>query len=142
MTLQPVMIDTAPSNAPSDVSAGDLLTELRQLLDKRDEVNLTVAAINERRNQVEYELQKLAERTGLDSFSNDVLTVSVKTETVVGYDPEYWGSLMEWAVRTNNTHIIQRRVSTRPVMELVDNGIEMPEGIKFETITKVNTRRK
>jgi hypothetical protein len=144
MTLKPVTMteEDHPGNPPSDVNAGDLLNELRELLDEKDDLNNTLSKVNKRREEVEYLIQQLAERTGLDSFSNDVLTVSVKKDTVVSYEPERWNDMVAWAVATNNLHIIQRRVSTKPVLELIDNGIEMPEGIKFTEMTRVNTRRK
>ena len=121
---------------------GDLLTELRDIMDATDGLNSELRKYRERRDQIESEIRKMAEETGLDQFANDAITVSVKEELMPGYDPEQWNELVAWAVATGNIHMIQRRLSSRPILELIDNGTELPAGLRVEPVTKVSVRRK
>ena len=142
--LEDVMFDLRRRNGmiAKESNIGAKLDELRDVLDTIDEINASLSGLKKQKDRLEYELKKSSEETGITSFSSDRLSVSVKEEMVVGYDPAYWNELVEWAVRTGNQHVIQRRVSTRPILELIDNGVELPIGVRLEPVTKINVRRK
>ncbi len=121
---------------------GALLDELRALLDQNDELNAEQARLRKRRTQIEDAIRRHSEDTGVNRFGNDHLNVTVSEDMVASYDPDHWNELVKWAVETGNLQVIQRRVSTRPVLDLIDSGSELPEGLKLEPQIKVNVRRR
>ncbi len=124
------------------MNTGDLLNDLADTMSVIDEMNTQLSAAKKQRAAIEAKLRDVAEQTGLSSFSNDRITVSLKEDFVAGYDPDQWNELVAWAVETGNLQLIQRRISTKPVKELIDNGCEIPAGVRLEPTTKVNVRRK
>ena len=126
----------------TETNIGQMLDDLRDVLDQTDELNGELSRLKKRRYAIEAAIREDSERTGNQQYGNDRLSVSVKEDMVASYDPALWGELIAWAVETNNQHIIQRRVSTKPVVELIDNGVELHPGIKIEPQTKLNVRRK
>ena len=129
------------NNTPTPTT-GELLDDLRNTMDVIDELNASIKAASKQRKAIEAKLQKMAESAGVDSFSNAQISVSFKEDFAAAYDPESWTDLMKWAVETGNFQLIQRRISTKPVKELIDNGMELPVGVRLEPLTRMNVRRK
>lgn len=124
------------------MNTGQLLDDLRDTIDVIDELNTSLSAAKKQRRAIEDKLTKAAEAAGVDSFSNPRISVSIKEDFAAAYDPELWNDLVAWAVETGNLQLIQRRISTKPVKELIDNGMEIPAGVRLEPVTKLNVRRK
>ena len=121
---------------------GDMLSELRILLDRATALNAELTEVNKQRSAVEWKLKASMSANGLDKIANDCITVSTKDETVASYEPEHWADLVAWAVAHDATHIIQRRLSSKPIVELAVNGEPIPDFINLQTITRLNVRRK
>lgn len=124
------------------MNTGDLLDDLRNTMDVIDELNQSLSAAKKQRKAIEQKLMDEAETAGVDSFSNSRVSVSLKEDFIAAYDPEMWNELVAWAVDTDNLQLIQRRISTKPVKELIDNGSELPAGVRLEPTTKITVRRK
>lgn len=121
---------------------GDLLDMLRHAMDVADDLNNALKDIKKRRQHIERQLMAKAEQDGVDSFSNAQISVSLKEDFIAAYEPEQWNELIDWASETGNYQIIQRRIGTKPIKELIDNGSELPAGVRLEPQTKVTVRRK
>lgn len=124
------------------MNTGELLNELRSTMDTIDELNQSLNAVKKHRKDIERQILDESERTGTTSYGNDAITVTVKEDFIAAYDPEHWNDLIDYASKTKNYQIVQRRLSTKPIAELIDNGAELPEGVRLEPITKINARRK
>lgn len=123
-------------------NTGHLLDDLRLTMDLIDELNQSLKVASKQRKAIEAKLQKAAESAGVDSFSNSQISVSFREDMIASYEPEHWNELVAWCVETGNYQLIQRRISTKPVKELIDNGLEIPAGVRLEPTTKINIRRK
>jgi len=121
---------------------GNDLAELRELMDRIESLNTQLASLKKQRAAVEARIKRQAESDGLTSYSSDNITVSVRDDLVAGYDPDHWPELIRWAVSTNNEHVIQRRLSTKPICEIAANGTPLPDFIRLESVTRLNVRRK
>ena len=124
------------------MTTGERLTELHRLMGEIDEANRQLSALKEARRNIETALQRDAEQNGVDSFRNELITVTIREDFIASYDPDHWDDLVKWAGDTGNTHIIQRRVSTKPIQELIDNGSELPAGVRLEPQIKLTARRR
>lgn len=124
------------------MTTGERLTELHRLMGEIDEANRQLSALKDARRDIEDSLRRDAEQQGVDSFRNELVTVTIREDFVASYDPDHWDDLVRWAGETGNTHIIQRRISTKPIQELIDNGSELPAGVRLEPQTKVTVRRR
>ena len=124
------------------MKTGELLTELHRIMGETDGLNRELSLLKASRKDVEAQLLQHAADQGVDSLSNGLVSVTVKDDFIAAYDPEMWSELVSDCVRTGNTHIIQRRISTKPVQELIDNGSEIPAGVRLEPQTKLLVRRK
>lgn len=123
---------------------GKELTEMRRLLDDKERLNAELSDINKEIAKIERRLSEYCEKVGVDQIKADgVLSVTVKKILRIGYDKDRWNNLVEWAASTGNTHIVQRRISERPVMELMDTlGNDFPAHLfTFEECNRVSHRR-
>ena len=74
---------------------------------------------------------------GLDKISNDICTISLKTEVVPTV--EDWDSLHEHITETNQFELLQKRMSATAYRELVATGFDVP-GVKSTELTRINFR--
>jgi hypothetical protein len=117
------------------------LVSLRALRDRKDTLNAELKAIGEQEDACEHALLDWHKATNLQSVKGGGLTVSFKADFHAKYSPELWPEIVKWAVETGNDHIIQRRLGDAKVIELVDNGIALPDGLTLEQYVKLNIRR-
>jgi hypothetical protein len=117
------------------------LISLRALRDRKDELNAELKSIGEQEDACERTLLDWHKATNLQSVKGGGLTVSFKADFHAKYSPELWPEIVKWAVETGNDHIIQRRLGDAKVIELVDNGIALPDGLTLEQYVKLNIRR-
>jgi hypothetical protein len=121
----------------------ELLSELRSVMDEQDETNKRLSDLRVRRDAIEARLIDLHKVTKLTTFANDVLTVNVAPDTMrVGYDPDRWDSIVKFFVDAGRIDVVQRRLSESKILELLDSGAELPDGLKFDGYTKISVRRK
>lgn len=120
---------------------GDLLNDLREVMGAIDEYSQMLNAAKKQRAAIEAKLKDAAETLGVNAFKGDGISVSIREDFIASYDPERWSELVAWCGETGNTHIIQRRISTKPVTEMIDNGHALPAGVRLEPVTKLHVRR-
>jgi hypothetical protein len=120
-----------------------LLTELRSIIDQREQLARQDKELSERRSAIERQLLDFHHSSGLDSLSGGGLGVGFDpTALRAKYEPEQWNNIAQWAVATHNEHIIQRRLSDAKIVELIDSGVELPAGLSVEQYVKISIRRK
>lgn len=123
----------------------DLLAQFRTEKDWQDELNAKLAESRAKTDGLEHQIMAAMKEAGLDSdgskVSHNGLTVTLRHKFRAAYAPEKWADIVRWAVATNNEHVIQRRLSDRPVLELVDNGEKLPDGLTVSTYDDLDFRR-
>lgn len=123
------------------INAGEKLNRLHELITEKETLDNILAGVKGEIEGIKNDLAKLAEALGVDKFANDLMTVSIKEDMRAGYTPEEWPAIFAWIAKTENFGIIQRRLSAKPIQELIDCGTPLPKGLKLEPYTKVSTRR-
>ena len=124
------------------MTIGDALARFRILSDTIDDLNAKLKTINAEWDGLEKFIVEQAEAQGINSFSNDSVTVGVASAFRVGYDPAEWEGIVRWAVESGNFAAIQRRLGDKCLLDLLDSGGEIPKGVRFDPIKKVSVRRK
>lgn len=123
----------------------DLLDSFRAEKDKQDELNAQLAASRKLSEELEHAIMDAMKNSGLDAdgskVSHNGMTVTLRHKFRAAYDPEKWPSILQWAVATHNEHVIQRRLSDKPVLELMDNGDALPDGLTVTTYDDLDFRR-
>lgn len=128
-----------------DQSEAELLAEYRLLLDLKDEQNAAVKATNDRLNELESKLRAGMESRGqfIEGAKTGIagLTLTVNRKWFAKYDPALWPKIVEWAGTQGMAHLVQRRLNDKAVMELVDSGKGLPEGLGVESVLDLQFRR-
>lgn len=117
------------------------LAELRAVVDERERIAAEEKRLGERKRQLEKELADFAKTTGVDKFSGAGMSVAFAEKMRARYEPNKWHDIASWAVSTGNDHIIQRRLTDAKVLELVDSGVALPDGLTLEAYTDISLRR-
>jgi hypothetical protein len=121
----------------------NVLGELREVIDERERLATADRELSKRREALERELLAFHEDSGLDSLAGAGLSVSFDAAAMrAKYEPERWADIVRWAVTTGHDHIIQRRLTDAKVLDLIENGVELPPGLTVENYTKLSVRRK
>lgn len=119
-----------------------LLTELRAIIDEREQLAEQDRKLSARKAQIERDIQRFSETHGVNKFSGGGLSVSVQDKLRVTYVPEEWPNFLRWAIETGNDHLIQRRITENKVLDLMASGTVVPaELVKTEAYRKVSIRR-
>lgn len=132
--------DDGDVTSPGD----DIRATMQQLLDalaRKDVVDEQAKQLSGEIEHCKTEIKRFRERTGLDKFSIPGLSASAKEKFRAKYDPEKWTAILAWASATGNDHIVQRRLTDAKVVDLMDSGIELPDGLTVEAHVEVTVRR-
>lgn len=123
----------------------DILADYRASLDRVDDAKAALRAAEDARDNAEHELRSAMEAAGLTDDGAKVsgagVTVTWRQKMRAKYDPAKWDTLVRWAVDTNNQHIVQRRLTDKAVLELIDNGVALPDGLSVEAYDDIDFRR-
>lgn len=120
----------------------ELLDEYAELRGQVSDLEAQKRIFSGRMKEIERILVNHAEATGCSKFGNGKVSCTIDAEAMrAAYDPELWPEVVKWAVATGNDHIIQRRLSDAKVLELIDNDVPLPDGLRLEPYTKVSIRR-
>lgn len=117
------------------------MERLLAALAKKDAVDEQAKQLSGEIEHCKAEIKRFHERTRLDKFAIPGLSASAKEKFRARYDPERWASILAWATATGNDHIVQRRLTDAKVVDLIDSGVELPEGLTVETYVDVSVRR-
>ena len=126
-------------------SQAEICADYRAALDEIDEINLRLKRASARKEALQREALAYMTREGLtrdgDKISAGGITLTRADKWRPAYDPEKWTSIVKWAIESGNDHIVQRRLSASPIMELVDAGVPLPDGLSVESYTELSHRR-
>jgi hypothetical protein len=126
----------------SEQNITELLTELRAIIDERERLADQDRNLSRRKSAVEASLLSFHARTGLEKLSGAGLSVTFNpAATRCRYEPDRWEGIVRWAVATGNLHIIQRRTSDAKIIDLIAEGVALPEGLTIESFTDLSVRR-
>jgi hypothetical protein len=127
----------------STVSVGDVLENLRAVIDLRERLAALDRDLSARKQTLELALIQHHESSGVDSLSGGGVSVSFDDHAMrARYDPDRWEDIVRWAVATNNLHCIQRRLTDSRIEDLIAEGVALPDGLTLETYTRIAVRRK
>lgn len=133
-----MLTDTTPS-------LSDLLARFRDIKDAKDEVNARLKDLNKREGEMESAILAAMESAGFvksgDKVSSAAGTATRQTKWRAKYDPEKWPDIVKWCAENNRTDLVQRRLSDTRIMEIVDLGQPLPDGIEPESYTDLSFRR-
>ncbi len=90
---------------------------------------------------METDINAKMQELGIESAAEDGVSISIKTKWRARYDPDLWADIMKWAATNGVSYILQRRLNDAKIMELVDNGIALPEGLSVESYQDLAFRR-
>lgn len=130
---------------PKDYAAlpqGALLREYKSVLSLLDALGDLDKKLTELRSAMKEEFIRRADVEGVEKFSGDGLTVTVKNKTVVKYDPEKWDEILKGLVEKGYGFCVYRQLSAGKVQELMDSGVRLPDGLSLDSsIKEVSHRR-
>jgi hypothetical protein len=90
---------------------------------------------------IEQDIQFKMEELGIDSASEDGVSVTTKVKFRAKYEPELWSDIVKWAASSGLDYVVQRRLNDAKIMELVDNGVPLPQGLTVESYNDLAFRR-
>jgi hypothetical protein len=131
----------AEQSGPLD--ARPLLRDLKAIREKRAELDRVRKDLWPQHEAIVAKLVELHQQTGNDKISvKGVLAVGFDDQAMrAKYDPEKWPGIVKWAGETGNEHILQRRITDAKVVDLVANGVALPDGLSLEQFVKVSIRK-
>ena len=119
-----------------------LMAECRAIIDKLEALGEQEQPLRQRKSEIELELLRFSESSGLQSFSSSGLSCNIQEKTRATYAPDKWNEILAWAVQHGAETAIQRRLSDARIVEIATSGTPLPEGIKLEPYSYVALRRK
>lgn len=123
-------------------SIGQLLDQFKAVIDERESLAIRDLELGKLKVDLERRIKDHAEATGLNQFANDFISVTVSDENRAKIDPAKWDDIFKWAAETGNINLIHRRVSDAKVIALIEEGVELPEGLGIDPYKKLAYRRK
>lgn len=118
------------------------LAEYMGLIAERERLNELDRRLGKRKGEIESQLIRFSETSGLKSFEDERIRITVDEKMRAKYDPEQWPNIMKWAAESGHDFIIQRRLSDQRVISLIVEGVELPDGLTTEPYMHVSFRRK
>ena len=119
------------------VKLNDLLAETAKVREQIKVVQSEEKVLKSQQRELESQISIRMQEQGLDKISNDICTISLKTEVVPTV--EDWDALHEHITDTNQFELLQKRVSATAYRELIAAGIDVP-GVKSTELTRINFR--
>lgn len=123
------------------MTIGELLAMKYNLHERKDELSADLSAVNKSIADVDEALMKQLRDSGQTKASDDRVTVSITDKMRAKYDPEKWPAIMESLVKAGYGHVVQRRLTDAKVIEMIENGVELPDGLTVESYPDLSFRR-
>lgn len=127
------------------IDFGVLLASLREIRDQKDAINAQLKKLNEREAEAERAILDAMTAAGLTAPGQAVKAACGSATRHVkwraAYDPERWPQVVEWCCNQGRTDLIQRRLTDAKIMELVDSGTTLPEGMTVQPFEELYFRR-
>ena len=115
----------------------DLLAELATAREAIKELQAQEKVFKAEQRELEHKIAIRLQEQGLDKISNDICTVSIKTEIVPTV--ENWDDVFEHISQTNQFELLHKRMSSTAYRELIASGTNVP-GVKSTELTRINFR--
>tara|TARA_R100000995_G_C3440578_1_gene103102 strand:- start:372 stop:740 length:369 start_codon:yes stop_codon:yes gene_type:complete len=115
----------------------DLLAELATAREAIKELQAQEKVFKTEQRELEHKIAIRLQEQGLDKISNDICTVSIKTEIVPTV--ENWDDVFEHISQTNQFELLHKRMSSTAYRELIASGTNVP-GVKSTELTRINFR--
>lgn len=123
----------------------DLLADKRRVRDELDTVNQKLATLREADTALDRQIMDAMTEAGLTEagakVSGSGMTVTRTNKWRAIYKPEKWADFFKWCAVNNYDYLIHRRMSDAKIMELVDAGVALPDGVTVESFPELNCRR-
>jgi len=120
---------------------GELIGLYARLDAEVDERDVITSRLIDQREECRTAIMRLMVAQGTEKASAAGLTVSTREKFRARYEPDKWPDIVRWAVESGNDHIVQRRLTDAKVLELIDNGVPLPDGLGVEAFTALDVRR-
>ena len=120
---------------------GDLIRSWKKQKSLVEEYETAAKSARSLLDDIEADISGKMAVLGIESASEDGVSISTKTKWRARYDPDLWGDIVKWAAANGVAYIVQRRMNDAKIMELVDNGIALPEGLSVESYQDLAFRR-
>ena len=133
-----MLIDMETSSNPT---LGDLITWWKSQKTSVESHESQAKAARSLLNDIEADILAKMRDAGLESVAQDGVSLTIRKKFRAKYDPEQWESLINWAAQNGMTYLIQRRLNDSKVLELVDNGVPLPDGLTIEGYDDLAFRR-
>ena len=122
-----------------DKKLTDLLAELAKTKQAIKELHEQEKEFNSQKRELDYQIAIKMQEQGLEKISNDICTVSLKTEIVPTV--EDWDAVFAHIDDTSQFELVQKRMSSTAFRELIAMGMEVP-GVRSTELTRINFRSK
>ena len=124
----------------------ELAAEYRSLWDELDIIEQQKKELASKMADIE---RRISEAMHLAGKVNDgdadtvagVMRIAVRQKWRAQYDPEKWSDIVKWCADNGHDYLIQRRLTDSKVMDLVDNGVSLPDGLTVQPFTDLDFRR-
>jgi hypothetical protein len=132
----------------TDPAVGDEMPEhLGQVADEYKRVSAIRLAMDKRAEAVkarESELKEyLIDNIDVDNEAGVMgmrYRATIKTNEMPRMDAEYWPQFHAWIAENNRFDLLQKRLSDKAVMELINEGVELP-GIEKMKVKSVSVKK-
>lgn len=119
----------------------DLVAERDKIDEALSDLDHRAGLLREARGKIDAEIFGIMDAQGVDVVGVPGRRVAIETVWRAKYDPAKWPDVVRWAIERGYDHIVQRRLSDRKVMELVDANVPLPDGLSVESFREVRYRK-
>lgn len=123
----------------------ELLAAYRSALDALDAINAEKSRAQAEADRLESAIRAELESSGEWQPGCGIkapgMTVNVVQKWRAKYDPSLWPTLIAWAGEHGASHLVQRRLNDKAVLEMHDNGQPLPDGLTLEAFLDLTFRR-
>ncbi len=129
----------------NNIDVSSLLEAMREIKDEKDRVNQHLKRINEAEEKLERDILDAMTSLGFveagDKVSSACGTATRQVKWRAKYEPDKWPEIVKWMAEQGRTDLVQRRLSDAKIMELVDLGQPLPDGLGVESFEQLSFRR-
>lgn len=119
-----------------------ILADLRGINDERSRLSELDGRLSKKKQAIEMQLLDLHAETGLSAMKGGGMSVSFDENAMrATVQPEHWESVKKWLCDNGHSSAIQRRLTDNAIIEMVQGGVALPEGLTLVSYVKINARR-
>lgn len=123
--------------APLPANIGACVDLLAAVRDMRLEHERRADQIKKRETEIEtHIIASIESQTGLTGVAGQVYKAQLKPTVTPVLDD--WGDFSQWLLKTGQTQVLYKRLNTKAVMEMVDDGAPLPNGVSLRRDVKLS----